>query len=71
MTTANETGRRLCKLRPTGGLICSVTLPRDYAGSTRTNNTRSSQWRTWVSCCKSEDRAVIPVTEADMVPYVR
>ena len=54
----------------TDGLRHSARFLPEYAWSSRTNATRSFQWRASVFFCADEDRTVLTVTDAHRVSFM-
>jgi hypothetical protein len=54
----------------TGGADRARRLLDDFALDTRTVGSRSSQWAAYVEFCKQERRALVPVSESQLLAYV-
>jgi hypothetical protein len=54
----------------TGGAARARRLLEDFASSTRTIGTRSTQWKAYLEFCEHKRRAIVPVNEGQLVAYV-
>lgn len=54
----------------TAGTVMSAHLLSTYAWSDRTATSRNTQWHTWVAFCESEQRVLLPVSEAHLVAFI-
>lgn len=52
------------------GRLRSASLLRDYAWSSRTTETRGSEWKAWVDFFDEEDGTILPFTEAHLVAFI-
>jgi hypothetical protein len=53
-----------------GGAARARRLLEDFAWSTRTIGSRSTQWKAYLEFCGCEGRAIAPVNEGQLVAYV-
>jgi hypothetical protein len=54
----------------TGGADQARQLLEDFAWSTRTIESRSTQWKAYLEFCGHKERAIVPVNEGQLVAYV-
>jgi hypothetical protein len=54
----------------TGGAARAWRLLEDFAWSTRTIGSRSTQWKAYLEFCGHEGRVIVPVNEGQLVAYV-
>ena len=54
----------------TAGTKRAALLLADYAWSPNTVRSRNAQWQAWVSFCTSENRMLLPATEAHFIAFI-
>jgi hypothetical protein len=54
----------------TGGAARAWRLLEDFAWSTRIIGSRSTQWQAYPEFCEHDERAIVPVSEGQLVSYV-